>query len=140
MSVALPDNFSLEYLATGPSTFANINGVTAFDEGNVAAEQVDMSDFDSAGNRREYEPGMIDASDGSFTVNYVPGDVSHEWLRSQVGQAAVTLRSKDGVTPALLTSTFTCLILACSRPRSLGGRRDMVVTFKVTGVPTEVVS
>lgn len=140
MSVALPDNFSLEYLSAGPSTYSNIDGVTSFDEGNVAAEEVDVSDFDSAGNRREFEPGMIDASEGSFTVNYEPGNVSHEWLRSKVGAAAVTLRSKDGTTPAMITSTFTCLIKACSKPRTIGGRRDMTVTIKCTGVPTEVVS
>lgn len=134
MSVALPDNFDLlRRTATGPDVFTSIPGVVSFDEGNIAAEQIDTTDFDSAGNRREFEAGLIDASEGSFVVNYEPGDTQHEFLRSAVGGAAVRFKAVNGTR----TMIFDALVLGCSKPVAVGQKREMTVTIKLTGNPTE---
>jgi hypothetical protein len=140
LKVALPDNFSLALQTTppvgeDPAVFTVIPNVLSFDEGNIAAEDVDVSSFSSAGNRKQYESGMIDASEGSFVVNYVPGDTTHEALRDAVGGAAQTLRSIDGDQQSIMT----VLIKATSRPRTVGGRREMTVTIRLTGEPVDSV-
>lgn len=134
MSIVLPSNAALSYrTATGsPDTYTNIPGVTDFDEGGSSADQNDTTDYDSAGDRKEFEPGLIDSSNGSIVLNYTPGDTVHEDLREKIG----TIQRFKSVDVAH-TTILDALIIGVSRPRKIGGKRTMTITIKLTGNPTE---
>ena len=134
MAVSLPSNtaFSIR-TATGPDVYTEIPGVFEFNPGERAADVIDTTDFDSAGNSEESEAGIIRASNGSFSFNWEPGQITQELVRAAKGTIK-RFRSVDGT----WQSTFDALILGVSNPRSVGTKLVCTVTIKLSGDITEV--
>lgn len=131
MSVALPSNFDLTYkqLVGLPSTHTAIPGVTDFDPGTRAADQVDATDYDSAGNAEETEAGVIRSSPGSLVLNYEPGNAVHEDFLASIGK---TIELK--ATNVTRLETMNVLILGASAPVGTPGTlRKLTLSIKLTG-------
>lgn len=131
--VATNSTFQLKLGSGSPLTYTAIPGVTNFDGGNISAEQLDATDFDSTGNFREYVNGYKEASEGSFVVNYDPGNATHQALIASNGHAALKLQALYDDR----TVTFDALVTAISRPVEVAGILKMTVTIKMTGAPVE---
>lgn len=131
--VATNSTFALKLGSGSPLSYTTIPGVTNFEPGNIAAEQLDATDFDSTGAFREFVNGYKEASEGSFVVNYDPSDSTHQSLITSNGGAAIHLQA----TYDDRTITFDALVTAISRPVEIGGILKMTVTIKMTGAPIE---
>jgi len=118
----------LERSANG-STWANVPGVTNFDDGGFTAEELDATDYDSTGNTREYVNGYKDGQEGSFTLNFDPDDTVHQAFITDVGAANVFLRHKYDTRYLVIPVS----IKRTSNPSEVGGILKMTVTFKPAG-------
>jgi hypothetical protein len=136
-TVMMPSSFGLELSVDGGTTYDPILEVTGFDLGNIEADENDVTSFSSAGDFREFKNGLKQASDGSFTINYLIGDEQHIALRDQVGDAdPVKLRATATAANADdEIVTFDALIKGMSKPIEIGGVLVATVSFKLTGAP-----
>ena len=125
----------LEYsLTIVTPTWINVAGVRSFDPGVATSEDVDLTDYDSTGNQREYGNGFSAAADGNFTINFDESNASHIALQGLVGGAAIALRHKYD-TKHLVMPT---LIKSISYPVSIGEAIIATVTIKASAAPTWV--
>ena len=133
--VAKKSTFQLKMSSDSGSTYDVIPGVTNFDIGGIAAEELDATDFDSTDGYREFVNGLQSSSDGSFVVNYEADDTTHQALNPAKGGAAQYFQAE--YTAASRKVTFQALIKAISRPVEIGGIMKMTVTIKLTGPATD---
>jgi len=115
--------------STDGTTFTVIPGVTNFDDGGFTAEELDATDYDSTGNTREYVNGYKDGQEGSFVVNFDPGNAVHQALISDVGSANIYLRHRYDDR----NLTIPVAVKRTSNPSEVGGILKMTVTFKPAG-------
>jgi hypothetical protein len=122
----------LEYSVDSGTTWLNVAGVKSFDPGTATSEDVDVTDYDSTGDQREYANGYKAAADGSFVINFEEDDPSHVALMAAEGGAAIMLRhqydTKWFVMPTLIKSV--------SKPVSIGEAILATVTIKAAAAPT----
>lgn len=132
MSVSLPSNFNIKYKGTGadlPSTATAIPGVTDFDPGARAADQVDATDYDSTGDAEEVEAGIKRSSPGTLVLNFEPANTVHEDLFTKEGKI-ITLIAQD----ATKIRTMNVLVLGVATPNGPPGTlRKMTLSIKLTG-------
>lgn len=130
--VAKNGTVKLELSQDSGTTYTNIPGVTNFDDGDMQAEQLDATDYDSPGNQREYASGLKDASDGSFVVNFDPSDAIHQALIAAAGGASVLLRHQYDTRHL----TMPVNVISTSTPAEVGGILKMTVAFRPSSAPT----
>lgn len=130
MSVALPSNtsFKIQTAVGPPAAFADVPGCISFDFGNIAADVIDSTDFDSADDMEESEAGIKRSSNGSFAFNWEPGNTIQEDIRASIGETKVFEATDEGQ-----TDTCTAVILGVSNPRQVGTKRVITVTIKLSG-------
>lgn len=123
----------LEY-ATNLTTpvWANVAGVRSWDPGVATSEDVDVTDYDSLGDQREYANGYKAANDGNFVINFDEEDASHLALQAAAGGAPILLRHQYD-TRWLVMPT---LIKAMSYPAAVGEAILSTVTIKAASAPT----
>ena len=56
-----------------PETFTQITEVTAFQPPQEAADEIEVTHFESPNRRKEFIQGLIDAGEATATINYNPG-------------------------------------------------------------------
>lgn len=132
--VAKNGTVKLEYSVDSGTTWLNVAGVKSFDPGVATSEDVDVTDYDSTGDQREYANGYKAAADGSFTVNFEEDDPSHIAMIAATGGAAIMLRHQYD-TKWLVMST---LIKSFATPASVGEALLATVTIKAAAAPTWV--
>lgn len=121
------------YLGSGsPVAYTKIPGVKSFDIGSVSAEQLDVTDYDSPAGWREFANGLRSASNGSFVMNYDPGETTQEALRTAEGGAAQKFKALFDDKQV----TFTALVIGFSTPQQVGAVAEATVTIQLTGAPT----
>lgn len=121
------------YTGTGsPLTYTKIAGVKSFNFGAIAAEEKDVTDFDSPSGYREFANGLKSASNGTIVINHDPGDTTQEALRTAVGGAALHFKALFDDKQA----TFDALVLGFDTPLNVGEVAEATITIKLTGAPT----
>ena len=135
-TIARNGSFQLQTDVILASTFVTIAGVKSFDMGTIEVEEVDVTDFDSAGNFREFASGYSEASEGSFVLNYDHQNAEHVALRAAVGGATVTFQATFTIAATGEVVEFDALIKGFSTPVDIGGVMEATVTIKLTGAPT----
>ena len=130
--IARNGTVALEYSVDGGSTWLPVAGVRSFDPGIATAEDVDVTDYDSPDNQREYENGYKAQGDGNFTVNFEEDDPSHQALDTASGGAAIDLRHQYDTRWLV----FPALIKSFSKPVSIGEAWVSTITFKAAQAPT----
>jgi len=123
---------ALDYSVDGGTTFLPIPGVKSFDPGTTTAEDIDVTDYDSTGDQREYANGYKATSDGSFTVNFDEENAAHTALIAAAGGASILLRHQYDTK----WLTMPTLIKAFSTPVSVGEALIATVTIKASAAPT----
>jgi hypothetical protein len=130
--VAKNGTASLSTSAGSPLVHTKINGVKSFNFGSIAAEEKDVTDFDSPTGFREYTNGLKSASNGSIVLNHDPGDTTQETLRTAEGGAALKFRAVMDDKQV----TFSALVLGFDMPVQVGEVAEATVTIKLTGALT----
>lgn len=129
--IARNGTVALEYSVDSGTTWLNVAGVRSFDPGVATSEDVDVTDYDSPDNQREYENGYKAQGDGSITVNFEEDDPSHQALDTAAGGASIMLRHQYD-TRWLVLST---LIKSFSKPVSIGEAWVSTITIKAASAP-----
>lgn len=131
--IAKNGNAGLYYGTGSPLSYTKIAGVKSFNPGSIAAEEKDVTDFDSAAGWREFAAGLKTAQAGSIVLNHDPGDTTQEYLRT-ARDAGTVVKFK-----ALFDdkqATFSALVLGFDTPLAVGEVAEATVTIKLTGAVT----
>lgn len=122
MAIKTKGNVALEMdtATSGGPTFTKVPGVFSNDGGGTTTDRVDVTDFDTVGNSREYISGLSEEQPLSFELHYQPGNAVQEAIRA--ANAAGTTKTfrlvfgeADDTNPE--TYTFTAFISSYGVPR-----------------------
>lgn len=121
------------YYGTGsPLSYTKIAGVKSFNWGSIAAEEKDVTDFDSPAGYREFTNGLKAASPGAIVLNHDPGDTTQEYLRTAMGGASIYMKALFDDKQV----TFSAIVLGFDTPQQVGEVAEATVTIKLTGAVT----
>lgn len=73
-----------------PTVFTNLENVFDFSPPKDSYDDVDVTNYQSPGRKREFIPGLGDPGDASFEMNFVPGSATDVYLRAAKGTQRVT--------------------------------------------------
>lgn len=122
--------------ATSPVTFTTIPEVKSFTGPGGSAAVIDVTDLSSTA--KEKRMGLQDEGQLSFTMNYLPDNTTHDYLR--------TIRSARTLTPFQLIFTdgspvtnwaFNAYVTGFSVSGAVDGVVEANVTLEITGSITE---
>lgn len=114
-----------------PETFTPVAEVTNIDVLDVKVDTNDVSSHDSAGQWREFIPGMKDAGELSMDLNYDPA--LHGTLWTAVGVEKnwqITLTDGGAATVA-----FAAIVTGFKAQAPFDDKLAASITIKVTGAP-----
>ena len=118
-------------LAIGAATIGNITSISGPSQ---ARDSIDISTMDSSDKWREFIPGMLDAGEVTFDVNYdaTAGETADD-LQAAIDDdpADITITLPD-------TSTFVCsgIVTGVGFAIPFDDKVTQSVTIKLTGAPT----
>ncbi|MFI2431991.1 phage tail tube protein [Streptomyces sp. NPDC018693] len=124
--------------STGGGVFVTIASVEDLTAPSRSRNMIDVSAHDSPDKYREYTKGMKDGGEVTATINYRPGETTHQALDADFEED--TLRDYQLVMlpgdPDEHTWTFTAGISDLSDSFPLDDKMGREVTFKISGKPT----
>lgn len=127
----------LEY-ESAPSTFTVIDGVKSFDYPRGSADRIEVTDHSSAGNRKEYIPGLIDPPSFDVPIHWddktTGGSASHRAI--ETAYKAGTSMSLRITTVDSRTYAFSASVLNIVQNNSTTEGYQNTVTFQPTGAET----
>jgi len=118
-------------LAIGAATIGNITSISG---PNISRDSIDISTMDSTNKWREFIPGMLDAGEVTFDVNYDGADgATANDLNAALAAAASTI-----LITCIDTSTFSCsgFVTALGTAIPFDDKITQSVTIKLTGAMT----
>lgn len=127
----------MDTATSGGPTFTVVPGVFSNDGGGTNTERVDVTDFDTVGNSREYIGGLSEEQPLSFELHYEPGNTVQEAIRA--ANAAGTIKQfqllfGDAADVAPETYTFSGLITSYGIPRGpIEGKLSVPFEIQPTG-------
>jgi predicted secreted protein len=125
---------AIQHSSDGGTTYIDIPGAKAFDIGQISAEDIDATDFDSEGNFKEFINGYLEANEGSILCNYPEAQAAtHTALRTARDDGTV---EKFRAIIGHETTTFDALVKGASTPVRNGTLIETTYTIKLTGAPT----
>jgi hypothetical protein len=93
--------------------------------------EVDATHYGSAGRRRETIPGLVENGEGTFTLNWVPGNTTDVHLRTL--KADRTIAEHRITFPNGVRVTYDARVRGLGRALPLDDRMTMAVTVSVQG-------
>lgn len=126
------------WLDNASGTLTQIAEVTAITPPNPQTADVEVTNFKSAGRRREYISGLIEDGEGTFEMNLVPGSASDVLLRAAQNDGAV--RSYRIILPTAGNGwqiDGDCIVKGYERSIPIDDRMTATVTVRFTGASTE---
>ncbi len=121
-------------LAIGATTIGNIISITGPGQ---ARDSIDISTMDSTSKFREFIPGMLDAGEATFDVNYDPasGQTAND-LNTLLTASAETITIT--FPPSGGTSSWVCsgFITGLGFAVPFDDKITQPITIKFSGVPT----
>lgn len=125
---------AIQHSADDGTTYNDIPGAKAFDIGQISAEDIDATDFDSTGNFREFINGYLEASEGSILCNYPEAaNATHTALRTARDSGTI---EKFRAIIGHETIDFDALVKGASTPVRNGTLIETTYTIKLTGAPS----
>ncbi|OII64589.1 hypothetical protein BJP40_19815 [Streptomyces sp. CC53] len=124
--------------STGGGVFVTVASVENLSGPSRSRTMIDVSAHDSANKYREYVKGMKDGGEVTATINYRPGETTHQALDADFEED--DLRDYQLVMlpgdPDEHTWDFTAGISEISDEFPLDDKMAREVTFKISGKPT----
>jgi predicted secreted protein len=134
------DAFGTQFLrdTTGGGVFAVVANVSDLSGPSRAREAIEVTAHDSPDQYREFVKGLKDGGEITLTLNYDPGNATHQALDDDFEEDA--LRDYQIIVlPGEAdehTWEFSGLITALSDSYPIDDRMEREATFKVSGKPT----
>ncbi|QPC87416.1 histidine kinase [Mesorhizobium sp. NBSH29] len=118
-------------LATAPTAFTFIRETFSATPPSDTDDQVDATHFQSPNRYREFIPGLTDAGEASFEMNYVPGSATDRFLNSIKGKRIVCrLTFPNGV-----QIIFSASRGSYEKDVPIDDKMTATLTLKVSGEP-----
>lgn len=118
-----------------PEAFAEIGEPGDFEDSDTIA-QIEVTNHQSPGGRKEYIADLIDGDEISVECNYIPNHPTHNratGLRGKLGQVVNFRIEAPGETEGV---QFPALVTKIGRTFPVGGVMKFPVSLKKTGAPT----
>ncbi|MEQ4610329.1 MULTISPECIES: phage tail tube protein [Streptomyces] len=134
------DAFGTQLLrdTTGAGVFAAVANVSDLSGPSRAREAIEVTTHDSPNRYREFIKGLKDGGEVEATINFDPGNTSHQALDADFEED--DLRDYQLVIlpgdPDEHTWTFSALITAIGDAYPTDDKIERTVTFKISGMPT----
>lgn len=138
MTDALTGYGSEFWLENASGTLVEIGELIALEPGSEEWGTTEATHFKSAGRRREFIKTLIDAGQGSFQINWLPGGTT-DVLISEAHQSSSSREFKIVVPSATGTWEIEGFVNVLSRTPTipLDDRMTCQVTLQFTGARTE---
>lgn len=118
-------------LASAPTDFTYIRETFSATPPSDKDDQVDATHFQSPNRYREFIPGLTDAGEASFEMNYVPGSPTDRFLNSIKGKRLIArLTFPNGVQIIFMASRG-----AYEKSAPNDDKMTATLTLKVSGEP-----
>ncbi|MGW0545305.1 phage tail tube protein [Streptomyces griseoincarnatus] len=134
------DAFGTQLLrdTNGAGTFAVVANVSDLNGPSRAREAIEVTTHDSPNRYREFIKGLKDGGEVEATINFDPGNTSHQALDDDFEED--DLRDYQLIIlpgdPDEHTWTFSALITAIGDAYPTDDKIERSVTFKISGMPT----
>lgn len=136
--------FSVDFDGGSPASFTLIPEVRSISGPSETADEIDVTNLDSTGGRRENIQGFKDGDDIAVEMNYVPGSTGGA---SATAQANFLAMYDSGIVgsyqieyPDGATATADFWLRGRSRPVQVGEALVITATMRQTGPTTFVPS
>lgn len=126
------------WLDNASNVLTQIAEITAVTPPNPQVDQVEATNFDSPGRRREYIAGLVEDGEGTFEMNYVPGSASDELIRAALADGVTRsyrIILPDGDTGWQIDGD--CVVTGYERNIPIDDRMTATLTVRFTGATTE---
>lgn len=148
MAVKTKNNVGLQ-VNTGTTlspTWTTVPGAFTLDGGGTTTDRIDITSFETPGNRRQYMGGLSEENPISFEMNYKPGDTAQVAIRDANAAGAekefrITYGAADATADAE-TYTVPCLVSSYGLPTGpIEGKLSVAVQLTPTeaGVWADVI-
>ncbi len=120
----------------GTEVFTAISEVTALGGLGVNNDQIEVTNFDSAGSK-EYIGGLADGTELTIECNFLPADVAQQALIGDVDSKTtrnIQITITDGTTPK--TYTFATAPLKWEIVPAVDSQNKLNFTLKISGTIT----
>jgi predicted secreted protein len=123
---------------TGAGVFAAIASVSDISGPERSREEIEVTAHDSPDKYKEYVKGLKDGGEVTITLNYDPGQSTHQDLDGDFEED--DLRDYQLVVlpgdADQLTVQFSAMITSMGEEYPIDDKMEMEVTFKISGKPT----
>lgn len=117
--------------AAGSDVFVEMGEVTEVTPPDESTEQIDVTHMKSPGRTREFAQGMIDAGQGSFGINWIPGNPTDVFLRAW--RASGETRACRIDYPNDTRDTFPAFITGVSKTMPVADKLAATINLKIAG-------
>ena len=122
--------------ATPTEAFAAVANVRGLRGPTMSAGTVDVTDFDSTDNYREFLGTLKDAGTVSFTIHFDPSVTSHDKLKDDFDDQELHNYRIEFPTDPVTTVTVACIVTGYEVTSELESVVQANLTLKVSGAPT----
>jgi hypothetical protein len=119
----------IEYLETGPSTYAAIGEIISFDGPGGKATIIDTTNLQSVA--KEKLPGLPDEGSFSLTCNFAGKDTGQQAM--QAARAAQTIQTLKVTFVDGSIATFTAYCLEYKISAKADSKVELAITLEITG-------
>ncbi len=120
----------------GPEVFTTIAEVLSISGPTESRETIDVTNMDSAGNRREKISALIDSGSVTFDMNFTGSNAQQNQLKTDM--EAGTLRNFKIIMPGTVrTFAFAALVTELSKEFPIDSQITASVTLEISGAITE---
>lgn len=126
--------YSIWDTGVSPAAYFEVGEVTEITPGEETADRVEVTHYQSPDRRREYIAGLIDPGEASFTINWIPGDETDEFLRDLRDSGET--RNHQIEFPNGVTVTYEAQILSISKAIPIDDRMTATINVAVSGGET----
>jgi predicted secreted protein len=123
--------------STGAGAFVTIASVSDGDGPNESRESIETTAHDSPNQYREFVKGLKDPGDANITINWDPGNLTHQVLRGDFQEKAMR-DYRIVFLPGDLdeaTVTFRAMITDMGIAFPIDDKFEQELTFKISGEP-----
>lgn len=125
--------------AAVPETFTAIAEITSLTPPPFVQEAIEATHMESPDKFREFIPGLRDAGEFSFDINFIPENPTHDWIDGVVGKvfngAVNNYQLQVPSTPAVIV-TMRGFFSQFQLNAPIDGVLTATCTLRVSGKPT----
>lgn len=120
--------------AASPNTYTEIAEVKSIPGPNETSEDIDVTHLRSTGGYREFVASFKDGGELQCTSNFLPGNSTHQTLRSLYASREV--RGWSITYPDTSVDYFDAYVKGIGRTSAVGAALEASFTLRITGAVT----